>query len=169
MRVFLISLALVSSVQGGVFESNGMNAIADLIGDIQDIKEAAQDLEIMETRLRGLDSQVDEVSSLKGTLTEAMDKSTLTFNEIHPNSEVETGELCVNTHKHFFLHCQLHNFPLRKRYENLQLTVYDNKQHYDIFIKDKIFPEKLKSIIVLSVIDDTIIKIFKVLMKNCVL
>ena len=99
MKIVLISLALIATVNANVFDTNGMSKIGDIIQDIEDIKSASEDLDIMEARLAGLGAQMGLISSVKSSMTQAMDKTALTFTGEHPNEE--NGELCVNTHTMF--------------------------------------------------------------------
>ena len=94
----LIYLALMTSIQGNVFDANGMSSISDIIRYISDIESASTDLDVMEHRLKNLDTKTGTVSNLKTSLTSAMDKAALTFNGEHTNVEGEQGgKLSVNT------------------------------------------------------------------------
>jgi len=87
MKIVLISLALIATVNANVFDTNGMSKIGDIIQDIEDIKSASEDLDIMEARLAGLGAQMGLISSVKSSMTQAMDKTALTFTGEHPNEE----------------------------------------------------------------------------------
>ena len=96
----LISLALIATINANVFDSNGMSKIGDIIQDNEDIKLASEDLDIMESRLAGLDAQMGAISSVKNSMTQAMDKTALKFTGEHTNEE--NGELCVNIYTQYF-------------------------------------------------------------------
>ena len=88
----------MTSIQGNVFDANGMSSISDIIRYISDIESASTDLDVMEHRLKNLDTKTGTVSNLKTSLTSAMDKAALTFNGEHTNVEGEQGgKLSVNT------------------------------------------------------------------------
>jgi len=81
----------MTSIQGNVFDANGMSSISDIIRYISDIESASTDLDVMEHRLKNLDTKTGTVSNLKTSLTSAMDKAALTFNGEHTNVEGEQG------------------------------------------------------------------------------
>ena len=85
IAIIVISLALMATVEGGVFEDNGMTNIATIIADIGDIGDAGDDLDVMEARLEGLDAKQSDVEDVKTALTNAMDKSDLENDFDHPN------------------------------------------------------------------------------------
>jgi len=85
IAIIVISLALMATVEGGVFEDNGMTNIATIISDIGDIGDAGDDLDVMEARLQGLDAKQSDVEAVKTTLTDAMDASALANDFDHPN------------------------------------------------------------------------------------
>ena len=85
IAIIVISLVLMATVEGGVFEDNGMTNIATIISDIGDIGDAGDDLDVMEARLEGLDAKQSDVEDVKTALTNAMDKSDLENDFDHPN------------------------------------------------------------------------------------
>merc|ERR1712198_535231 len=80
MKLAIVSLVLVAAVSingEGVLVNNGMQAIFDIIGNIDDMSKGATDLNTMEKRLEGEKLQVE--NALKA-LTDNLDKKNLGTN-----------------------------------------------------------------------------------------
>merc|ERR1712121_529122 len=80
MKIAIVSLVLVAAVSingEGVLVNNGMQAIFDIIGNIDDMSKGATDLNTMEKRLEGQKLQVE--NALKA-LTDNLDKKKLGTN-----------------------------------------------------------------------------------------
>ena len=60
-----------------VLEDNGMNGIKEIIGDIHDMSKGAEDLNVMEARLQGLEEEAEAVYRAREILTSNMDKTKL--------------------------------------------------------------------------------------------
>merc|ERR1711973_66770 len=78
--VFLVLVAAVSINGEGVLVNNGMQAIFDIIGNIDDMSKGATDLNRMEKRLEGLEGQKLQVENALKALTDNLDKKNLGTN-----------------------------------------------------------------------------------------
>ena len=85
MKFAIITFVVVAaaSVNGeevldrAVLEDNGMNGIKEIIGDIHDMSKGAEDLNVMEARLQGLEEEAEAVYRAREILTSNMDKTKL--------------------------------------------------------------------------------------------
>merc|ERR1712212_1020711 len=83
MKFAIVSLVLVAAVSingEGVLVNNGMQAIFDIIGNIDGMSKAATDLNTMESRLEGLEDQKSQVENALAALTDNLDKKNLGTN-----------------------------------------------------------------------------------------
>merc|ERR1712060_189371 len=83
MKFAIVSLVLVAAVSingEGVLVNNGMQAIFDIIGNIDGMSKAATDLNTMESRLEGLEDQKLQVQNALEALTDNLDKTGLGTN-----------------------------------------------------------------------------------------
>ena len=96
MKIAIVSFVLFAavSVNGGVLENNGMNAIGTIISNIDSMSKAATDLNTMESRLEGLEAQQEQISGALTALTTNLNKENLgtnTKNNEHTNKKQEDG------------------------------------------------------------------------------
>ena len=95
MKFAIVSLVLVAAVSingEGVLVNNGMQAIFDIIGNIDGMSKAATDLNTMESRLEGLQDQKLQVENALTALTVNLDKKNLGTNSMtndHTNMKKE--------------------------------------------------------------------------------
>merc|ERR1712055_710680 len=83
MKFAIVSLVLVAAVSingEGVLVNNEMQAIFDIIGNIDGMSKAATDLNPMESRLEGLEDQKLQVQNALEALTDNLDKTGLGTN-----------------------------------------------------------------------------------------
>merc|ERR1712212_957209 len=96
MKFAIVSIVLVAAVSingEGVLVNNGMQAIFDIIGNIDGMSKAATDLNTMESRLEGLQDQNLQVENALEALTDNLDKTGLGTNTMtndHTNMKKET-------------------------------------------------------------------------------
>ena len=85
MKFAIVVLALVAFVNAGDIATEGMQDIVDIQGMVEDIGQAADDLDQMELKMAGLADEKATVQAAKDLLTGQMTKTDLlnTFN--HPN------------------------------------------------------------------------------------
>jgi len=96
MKIAIVSLVLVAavSVNGGVLDANGMEAIDDIIGTIDGMSAGATDLNAMESRLSGLKDQQDQITKAFAALSTNLNKANLGINtkdNTHTNMEQPGG------------------------------------------------------------------------------
>merc|ERR1712027_181725 len=97
MKFAIVSLVLVAAVSingEGVLTNNGMQAIFDIIGNIDDMSKGATDLNTMESRLKGLEGQKSQVENALKALTDNLDKKNLgtnSKNNDHTNMKWNDG------------------------------------------------------------------------------
>merc|ERR1712223_114324 len=85
MKFAIVLLALVAFVNAGDIADEGMSDIVDIQGMVEDIEQAADDLDAMELKMAGLADEKATVQAAKDLLTTQMDKSTLSNNFNHAN------------------------------------------------------------------------------------
>ena len=79
-------LTMIVAVKSDIFDENGLEDIASIIASIDTLEQTAVDLNIMESRLEGLDEQTSTFESVKNVLTNAMDVDDLSNNFEHENT-----------------------------------------------------------------------------------
>merc|ERR1712018_783539 len=92
MKIAIVSLVLVAavSVNGGVLDANGMEAIDEIISTIDGMSAGATDLNAMESRLSGLKDQQDQITKAFAALSTNLNKANLGINT-HTNMEQPGG------------------------------------------------------------------------------
>ena len=87
MKFAIIALALVAAVavEGGVLSDNGLETIATIQANVEDIGQASDDLNAMEIKLAGLADEEATISAAKDLMTAQMSKEQLTNAFNHPN------------------------------------------------------------------------------------
>ena len=86
MKFAIVLLALVAFVNAGDIADEGMSDIVDIQGMVEDIGQAANDLDAMELKMAGLADAKTTIEDAKTLLTTQMDKSDLINNFPHPNT-----------------------------------------------------------------------------------
>ena len=87
MKFAIIALALVAAVavEGGVLSDNGLETIATIQANVEDIGQASDDLNSMEIKLAGLADEEAKITKAKTLMTTQMSKAQLTNEFNHPN------------------------------------------------------------------------------------
>merc|ERR1712180_117621 len=86
MKFAIVLLALVAFVNAGDIADEGMSDIVDIQGMVEDIGQAADDLDAMELKMAGLADAKTTIEDAKTLLTTQMDKSGLSNAFPHPNT-----------------------------------------------------------------------------------
>ena len=87
MKFAIIALALIAAVavEGGVLSDNGLETIATIQANVEDIGQASDDLNAMEIKLAGLADEEAKISAAKDLMTTQMSKAELTNDFKHDN------------------------------------------------------------------------------------
>ena len=87
MKFAIIALALIAAVavEGGVLSDNGLETIATIQANVEDIGQASDDLNAMEIKLAGLADEEEKITKAKTLMTTQMSKEQLTNDFNHPN------------------------------------------------------------------------------------